>query len=179
MKFELGVSRDSLFTVDIATPDNYPLEEIASVINSAYSKVEYLQGDRISIPDLESIVSDKQKRLYLCISKTKSVIGTIFLDFTEKDQAELGLFSILPTDQGKNIGALFMAHVEQEVCKQVKKIHFNVIPLFQEKLISFYERLGYRPTGKKIEFLVEQKVRYIKAKYHNDVYFSTYEKALE
>ncbi len=183
MSFELQAT--SIFGTDfelrIATINNYPVEEIASVINSAYSKVPYLKKERITPEEVEKIICDKQKRLYLCISKTNNVAGTILLDFdqnnfAQNNAAELGLFSLSPTYQGKNIGSLFLKCVEQEAFSKVTKIYLNVIPFSQEKLLSFYKKNGYAPTGEKTAILDEQKAKYFKPEYHKDIYFLTYEK---
>jgi GNAT superfamily N-acetyltransferase len=169
--------RNVVFTVEIATLE-HDLTKAATLINSAYKKVKYLQDgiERTTPLDLREAISHPNKRLYFCILPSQEICGTILLDFFERDKAEIGLFAIDPNCRGYKIGPVFMSYVEQEAFKKVHTIILKVIPLFQEKLIQFYKGLGYRATGEKIAFPEEDKQRYIRPECRDQVYFSIMEK---
>lgn len=165
------------FFVEQATLE-HDLNRVAIVVNSAYKKVQYLQEEveRITVSELKSAVSNPKKKLYLCLSPTREICGTILLDFFEKDKAEIATFAVHPDYQGCCIGPAFMSYVEQEAFKKVSSIILKVIPLFQEKLIHFYERLGYRTTGEIMRFPEEDKIRYIRPECRDRVFFSIMQK---
>ena len=166
------------FFVEQATLE-HDLDRVAVVVNSAYKKVQYLQEgiERIMASELRDAVSDPRKRLYLCLLPTREICGTILLDFFEKDKAEIALFAIHPDYQGCRIGPVFMSCVEQEAFREVSSIVLKVIPLFQEKLIDFYERLGYRTTGEVMDFPEKDKIRYIRPECRDRVFFSLMQKS--
>jgi ribosomal protein S18 acetylase RimI-like enzyme len=132
--------------------------------------------ERITVSELRDAVSDPRKELYLCLSPTREICGTILLDFFERDKAEIALFAIHPDYQGYHIGPVFMSYVEREAFKKAMSIVLKVIPLFQEKLIRFYERLGYKTTGEVMSFLQEDKIRYIRPECRDQVFFSLMQK---
>lgn len=169
--------KEEYFTIELATT-GHDLARIVSVINTAYKKVKYLQNEveRATSAEVLGFISDSKKRLYLCLSPNHEICGTILLDFFEKDKAEIALFAIHPDYQEYKIGPSFMNYVEQEAFKTITSIILKVIPLFQENLVNFYERLGYKKTGETMEFPTEDKLRYIRPEYRDRVFFSIMQK---
>jgi N-acetylglutamate synthase-like GNAT family acetyltransferase len=168
---------EGCFTVEVATID-HDLMKIATVVNTAYKKVKYLQDgiERISHEEIANSILSPHKRVYLCISPTHEICGTILLNFCDKDQAEIGLFAIDPNYQGQKISPMFMAYVEREAFEQVRIIILKVIPLFQENLVKFYMTLGYQMTGQTLAFPEEDKLRYIRPECRDRVAFSIMQK---
>jgi N-acetylglutamate synthase-like GNAT family acetyltransferase len=167
------VSPEQAFTIEIATA-SHDLVKITSVINAAYKKARFLRDDveRVSPEELRSIISTPHKKLYLYISVDHTICGTALLDFCDKDKAEISLFAIHPDYQGKNIGPPFLNDVEKEAFKKVSEIILKVIPLYQEQLIKFYERLGYTMTSLTIEFPEEEKLRTVRPECWDRMFFS-------
>jgi RimJ/RimL family protein N-acetyltransferase len=165
------------FTIEVATID-HDLIRAADVINAAYTKVMYLREEvqRITPQEISRLISYPEKRLYLCLSPKGEICGTILLDFIEETKAEIGLFSIHPNYQGKQIGQNFMRHVEQDAFKGANTVILKVVPLFQEKLIKFYEKLGYCGTGETIDFPIEDKIKYIRIEHRDSVNFCIMQK---
>lgn len=168
---------EEYFTVEVATMD-HDLTRITTVINTAYKKVGYLQNgvERATLTEVIDFISNPQKRVYLCLSPNREICGTILLDFFEKEKAEIALFAIHPDYKGYKLGPAFMNYVEHEAFKKTQSIILKVIPLFQENLIRFYERLGYRATGEMMEFPTEDKLRYIRPECRDRVFFSIMQK---
>lgn len=180
MSIELSfkiAGKGQCFCVEQATLQ-HDLNTAAAVVNSAYKKVQYLQEGiaRITVSELRDAVANPRKKLYLCLSPKREICGTILLDFFEQDKAEIALFAIHPDYQGYQIGPAFMSYVEREAFKKVTAIVLKVIQLFQEKLIHFYERLGYRITGEVMNFPQEDKIRYIRPEWWDQVFFSLMQK---
>lgn len=169
--------KEEYFTVEAATM-NHDLTRIATVINTAYKKVKYLQDgvERATPAEIIGFISNPRMKLYLCISPNHEICGTILLDFFEKDKAEIAIFAIHPDYQEYKIGPIFMNYVEEEAFKKVHAILLKVILLFQENLVKFYERLGYKATGEIIDFPEEGKLRYIRPECRDRVFFSIMQK---
>src|SRR3989337_3563067 len=90
---------------------HHNIKEIADVINQAFKKMPFLKDERVTLQELEKIIEDTNKRLYVCVDG-KRICGTIALDVSGEN-VEMQLFAIHPDYQGKNIGSLLMQHVEQ------------------------------------------------------------------
>ncbi len=166
-------SQELSFKIEEAT-ESSDLRQIVSLINAAYKKAKFLQEgvDRISYDEVRGLLSDPCKKLYLCISSSNEICGTILLKFINDTQAEIGLFAISPHYQGKKIAPLFLNYVEEEAFKKVREILLEVIPFSQENLIGFYERMGYRSTGQIVPFPNEAKLRYIRPEHREQVFIS-------
>ena len=105
------------------------------------------------------------------ISKLITKPGSVFLKYTNEDgsiegcvylhkkesRLYLGMFSVAPTVQGKGIGKKLLAaaaeHAKQQRCSS---IYMTVITV-REELIAWYERNGYRRTGKVLPFPVDER----------------------
>lgn len=127
--------------------------------------------ERATSLEILDYATNPKKVLYLCISPKQEICGTILLDFFEKEKAEIALFAIHPDYQGCKIGPIFMNYVEQEAFKKVRAIILKVILLFQENLITFYERLGYVATEEIVQFPAEDKLKYIRPNCRDRVFF--------
>ncbi len=141
------------YRVEAYSSKKHDLHEIVKVINIAYKRHEYLQRERITIEELKIICSDAKKKLYLCLSPENKICGTILLDFTYPHQTEIGLLSIAPSCQKMNLGALLLAHAEEEAFEKhhVKRVVIGVVKTLQ-KLISYYKSQGYVETGEEEDF---------------------------
>lgn len=159
----------------VVATSEYDVNEIVDVINAAYSRVKYLLKDRVSVEDITEFLRDPDKTLYLCLTLQDEICGTILLDYCEGKIAEIGLFAIHSDFKGQNIGPAFIQFVEGEAFKKVDTIQLKVIPLHQENLIKFYERLGYKATGETTPFPTD-KLHYIRPEYRDQVFLSLMQK---
>ena len=69
------------------------------------------------------------------------------------DAAYFGMFAVTPGSQGAGLGRRVMAEAER-IARQawnVGEMHMTVISV-REELIAWYERRGYRRTGKMTPF---------------------------
>ena len=163
-----------LFKVRAAT-SNDDVMKIVEVINRAFKRVVFFLYDRTSLPEIEKILSDPQKVLYLCLSPTNEICGTVLLDYFEKDKVKAGYFAIDPDFQKKGIGPQFMSRIEEEAFKKVQEIVITVIPVTQEKLIKSYQHYGYAFTGEMQHPTEAQKAK-ITLEYRDQVRFCTMKK---
>ena len=113
--------------------------------------------------ELKKILLDPSNQLFLLCSE-KRVCGTILLS-----RSEISLFAIHPSFQGRGYGRQLLAAAEEEVFRNHQSVQLKVIPLFQERLIAYYEKLGYCSYNE-YEALSIAKLDRIQEKYHDQVY---------
>ncbi len=144
------------------------LSRIVQVINCAYQRQPFSRtdGERTSLSKLKEIVINPNNKLFLLISNDSEnfICGTVLLQ-----ASEISLFSLHPSYQGKGLGRQLLCAAEEEAFKTYDEVFLKVVPLFQEKLIAHYERLGYRSFGE-IESLAQEKLERIQPQYHTQVY---------
>jgi ribosomal protein S18 acetylase RimI-like enzyme len=138
-----------------ATPNDVPL--IVSLVNAAYrgesskmgwtTEADILGGQRTDEEEIARLIAEKDSLILLCL-KHGEAIGTAHLKKVG-DGAYLGMFTIKPSLQGKGIGKQFLAAAEETAQEQwrASKLTMSVITLRPE-LIAYYERRGYRRTGR-------------------------------
>lgn len=147
--------------------DNFDLEGISTVINSAYwEKQQYffidtpLSRTRIKVDELKAIINDPHQKLFVVIDKTKEVVGTILLELPpQKDFAKFGLFSIKKGFTGLNLGAYLVDFVESQARDLKRKNMVIEVFTFAKKLSCHYQKLGYNFTGKTYSFFHEDCIK--------------------
>jgi GNAT superfamily N-acetyltransferase len=89
--------------------------------------------------------------IYLCV-RGDEIVGSVHLQLN-RGVGYLGLFVVKPTIQGSGIGKQFMLAAERaaQAAWGIRKMTMTVITVRAE-LLAFYERRGYRRTGKLIPF---------------------------
>lgn len=137
------------------------VERIVALVNSAYrgesskagwtTEADLLDGQRTDASEVRSLIapvgSIDDSIILLCFNGEK-LIGTVNLQYVQQ-VAHMGMLVIKPDMQGQGLGKQLMLAAEAAAIKMwgVDKMLMHVITLRQE-LIAFYERRGYRRTGK-------------------------------
>lgn len=139
---------------------------IAALVNSGYrgevsragwtTEADYLVGKRTDEDEVRALIASPDSILLLCL-QGEEIIGSVHLH-REGDAAYLGMFVVRPTLQGQGIGKCFLSAAEQTVQREwsSKRIYMTVISLRNE-LIAYYERRGYKRTGRFEPFPIEDK----------------------
>lgn len=149
----LNIPTNSQFKIIVCPScDIQVLEKITKVINIAYKKHFYLKRERIYPNELKAIINHPKKRLYLCLSPENEICGTLVLDFTKRNQAEMGLLSIDPSYQGHNLGSLLLQRAENDAFEidKVETVLLDVVTVM-DKLVLYYKKNGYQII-KEIDF---------------------------
>ncbi len=153
--------------------EDHDLGTIVDMINAAYREVRFLKEDtnRITKDQLRESLSNPQKQLYLCFSSERVICGSIFLEFSDSDEAEIEILAVDPTQRGKGLGPLLLQHAEMQAFqkRRLESVRLNVIPLFQERLIAFYHQLGYQSVDYSA-FPEEKKSKYIRPEYRELIF---------
>lgn len=132
---------------------------MVEIINAAYrgeksswtSESHLVSGSRTSPAGIEKYMQGEQAWFELML-RDGVVVGTVYLKEESADVLYLGMFAVNPAIQAQGLGKAFLEHVvEKATVENYKKIRLTVIEQRPE-LISYYERRGYKRTGKREPF---------------------------
>ncbi len=141
-----------------ATLEN--ITEITNLVNSAYrgetskqgwtTEADLLEGNRITESELTEIFQDPNNTI-LIYQENNTIIGTVLLTH-KKNELYLGMLTISPELQNSGLGKKLL-HAAEDFAHflHLPKIVMTVITVRQE-LIAWYQRNGYRDTGKSEPF---------------------------
>ena len=137
------------------------VEQIVALVNSAYrgessragwtTEADLLGGQRTDADEVRSLIAPAESAddtLMLLFFYNGELTGTVHLQHAH-DAAHMSMLVIKPVMQGQGLGKKLIQAAEVTGIKMwdVHKMLMHVITLRHE-LIAFYERRGYRRTGK-------------------------------
>ena len=133
------------------------VESIVVLVNAAYrgdssragwtTEADLLGGQRTDADEVSSLIGARNSLLLLCFDDDE-LTGTVHIQHAHR-VAHMGMLVIKPGLQGRGLGKKLMQAAEAAAIKMwgADKMLMHVITLRHE-LIAFYERRGYRRTGK-------------------------------
>ncbi|MET9624134.1 MULTISPECIES: GNAT family N-acetyltransferase [unclassified Streptomyces] len=142
-----------------AVEDDVPV--LVPLVESAYrgdssragwtTEADILQGQRTDAEGVRAVITTEGSRL-LVVEKDGRVIACCQLEH-RGDAAYFGMFAVSPALQGAGLGRLIITEAERRVREiwGVREMHMTVISV-REELIAWYERRGYRRTGRMTPF---------------------------
>ncbi|MCX5383861.1 GNAT family N-acetyltransferase [Streptomyces sp. NBC_00083] len=137
------------------------VEALVPLIESAYrgdasragwtTEADILQGRRTDPEGVRAVITTPGSKL-LTVLRDGVLVACCQLEH-RGDAAYFGMFAVSPALQGAGLGKQIIAEAERLVRAEwgVREMHMTVISL-REELIAFYERRGYRRTGKMSPF---------------------------
>ncbi|MBS1918413.1 MAG: GNAT family N-acetyltransferase [Bacteroidetes bacterium] len=145
--------------IDVAELSDVP--ELVQLINSAYrgeiskkgwtTEADLLDGVRTHEKNLTELLNDETAVMLKCTNEEGKIIGSVYLK-KHKEKLYLGMLTVMPELQGFGIGKkLLQAAEEYAINNNCTAIFMTVISVRNE-LIAWYERYGYKNTGKKKPF---------------------------
>lgn len=137
------------------------VDALVRLIESAYrgdssragwtTEADILQGQRTDPDGVLAVVEAPDSRL-LTVEQDGRIVACCQLEHRGA-HAYFGMFAVSPTAQGSGLGKAVMARAEREAREGwgVAEMHMTVISV-REDLIAWYERRGYRRTGRMTPF---------------------------
>ncbi|SHI63891.1 GNAT family N-acetyltransferase [Streptomyces sp. 3214.6] len=150
---------DTEFTFRDATDAD--VDALVALIEAAYrgdssrvgwtTEADILQGQRTDPDGVLDVIKAPNSRL-LTVEQDGRIIACCQLEH-RGDHAYFGMFAVSPTAQGGGLGKAVMAQAERQARENwgVTEMHMTVISV-REDLIAWYERRGYRRTGRMTPF---------------------------
>ncbi|GAA0629828.1 GNAT family N-acetyltransferase [Streptomyces thermocarboxydovorans] len=137
------------------------VDELVALIESAYrgessragwtTEADILEGQRTDPEGVREVIESPDSRL-LTAERDGRIIACCQLEH-RGDHAYFGMFAVSPALQGAGLGKTIIAEAERQARETwgVREMHMTVISV-REDLIAWYERRGYRRTGKTFPF---------------------------
>ncbi|MFR0354395.1 GNAT family N-acetyltransferase [Streptomyces sediminimaris] len=137
------------------------VDVLVALIESAYrgdasragwtTEADILQGQRTDAEGVLAVIKSPDSRL-LTVERDGVVIACCQLEH-RGEYAYFGMFAVSPRQQGTGLGKVIIAEAERAAREAwgVREMHMTVISV-REDLIAWYERRGYRRTGRMTPF---------------------------
>ncbi|GGL86468.1 N-acetyltransferase [Streptomyces fumigatiscleroticus] len=137
------------------------VEELVVLIESAYrgdasragwtTEADILEGQRTDPQGVLEVLKAPDSRL-LTVERDGAIVACCQLEH-RGDHAYFGMFAVSPRAQGAGLGKAVIAEAERQAREAwgVTEMHMTVI-VQREDLIAWYERRGYRRTGRMLPF---------------------------
>ncbi|MFJ6698952.1 GNAT family N-acetyltransferase [Streptomyces sp. NPDC091272] len=136
-------------------------DALVALIESAYrgdssrtgwtTEADILEGQRTDAQGVLAVITDPGSRL-LTVERDGELVACCQLEH-RGDAAYFGMFAVRPGVQGGGLGKLIIAEAERLAREswQAREMHMTVISV-RHDLIAWYERRGYRRTGRMTPF---------------------------
>ena len=129
-------------------------EEISSLINLAYrgndgwtKETDIVEGERSNIGEVNELI--KNYSSYFLTAKVDGNLVACICIEEKESKAYIGSFAVSPYEQNKGVGKKVLELAEIYSRKKLGITEFVIVVISQRKeLIAFYERRGYRRSGK-------------------------------
>ncbi|MER5427847.1 GNAT family N-acetyltransferase [Streptomyces sp. NPDC002588] len=137
------------------------VDALVALVESAYrgdasragwtTEADILEGQRTDPEGVLEVVESPDSRL-LTVGREGRIVACCQLEH-RGDHAYFGMFAVSPLEQGAGLGKVVMAEAERQARASwgVTEMHMTVISV-REDLIAWYERRGYRRTGRMTPF---------------------------
>ncbi|MCX2924733.1 GNAT family N-acetyltransferase [Streptomyces sp. NEAU-W12] len=137
------------------------VDDLVALIEAAYrgdssragwtTEADILQGQRTDAEGVREVVKSPGSRL-LTVEREGRIVACCQLEH-RGGHAYFGMFAVSPGLQGAGLGKTIIAHAERQVRDTwgAREMHMTVITA-REDLIAWYERRGYRRTGRTSPF---------------------------
>ncbi|MFD5569058.1 GNAT family N-acetyltransferase [Streptomyces cadmiisoli] len=137
------------------------VETLVALIESAYrgdssragwtTEADILQGQRTDPEGVRAVIKASDSRL-LTVERDAEVVACCQLEH-RGDHAYFGMFAVSPLLQGAGLGKVIITEAERQARSVwgATQMHMTVISV-REDLIAWYERRGYRRTGRMTPF---------------------------
>lgn len=137
------------------------VDALVALVESAYrgdssragwtTEADILQGQRTDPEGVREIIKSPDARL-LTVERDGRIIACCQLEH-RGEYAYFGMFAVSPTVQGGGLGRTVLEEAERRARAEwgVAEMHMTVISV-RDDLIAWYERRGYRRTGRMTPF---------------------------
>ncbi|MGW0532356.1 GNAT family N-acetyltransferase [Streptomyces sp. NPDC003032] len=134
---------------------------LVALIESAYrgdasragwtTEADILEGQRTDPRGVVEVIESPASRL-LAVERDGALVACCQLEH-RGEHAYFGMFAVSPAQQGAGLGKVIIAEAERVAREEwgAREMHMTVISV-RDDLIAWYERRGYRRTGKMTPF---------------------------
>jgi ribosomal protein S18 acetylase RimI-like enzyme len=136
-------------------------DALVALVESAYrgdssragwtTEADILEGQRTDPEGVLEVIKSPDSRL-LTVERDGRIVACCQLEH-RGDHAYFGMFAVSPALQGAGLGKVIITEAERQARTAwgVREMHMTVISV-REDLVAWYERRGYRRTGRTSPF---------------------------
>ena len=145
--------------------------ELTILINSAYrgetslkgwtTEANLIDGQRIDAASLAEQIFDPTAVVLKNTSDEGRITACVYLQ-KRQEKLYLGMLTVSPMLQANGLGKLLLAAAENRARDIGCTIITMTVITSRDELINYYERRGYRKTGKVIPLLIPEKFGVLK-----------------
>jgi ribosomal protein S18 acetylase RimI-like enzyme len=147
--------------MNIIAASEKDIPELVRLINSAYrgesskkgwtTEADLLDGIRTDKKNLQELIADADATILKCLNDDGHLVGSVYLQ-KQKDHLYLGMLTVKPELQGFGIGKKLLQAAELYAKNNACILIMMTVISVREELIAWYERFGYKKTGRKKPF---------------------------
>lgn len=138
-------------------------EKIVKLVNLAYrgeaakegwtTEADILDGERINVQEVRDLISAEHSEIILAMdSESQELLGCVHVKQEGQDTLYFGLLAVNPKLQARGVGKILLDQVSAKAQqKNLKKVRLTIINL-RTDFFSYYERKGFKFTGKEEVF---------------------------
>jgi ribosomal protein S18 acetylase RimI-like enzyme len=151
-----------MLTVERATDAD--IEALTTLVNSCYrgdesragwtTEADFLDGQRTDAAMLRAELAERPGALMLVMRDAPAAapIGTVWLEPRAGGTWYLGMLSVRPEMQSRQLGRRLLAEGERYARERgATRMRISVFPM-RDTLLAWYERRGFRATGETLPF---------------------------
>jgi ribosomal protein S18 acetylase RimI-like enzyme len=148
--------------VSIATESDF--DAIVALVNSGFrgdssragwtTEADYLGGQRTDADALRAELAARAGSVLLVLRDApgSELLGSVRLEPTSDDEWHLGMLTVRPDLQNRQLGRTLLAEAEAfAAARGARRMNISVIGI-RDTLIAWYERRGYQRTGEVLPF---------------------------
>jgi len=151
----MSIATDTAARFRVASADD--VDAIVALVESAYrgdvsrqgwtTEADMLEGQRTDAPGVDALIRKPESRVLL-IERDGLLVACAHVE-KQGHAAYFGMFSVRPDLQGGGLGKLMLAEAERIAREEwaCRELQMTVISI-RDVLIEWYERRGYRRTGR-------------------------------
>ena len=131
------------------------------MVNSAYrgdgskkgwtTEADLIDGIRTNETMMEEMMNTPDSVIFKKVGEDGAIEGCVYLQ-EKKDRLYLGLLTVSPIIQSKGFGKQLLALAEEYARMNAKPVIYMTVISIRQELIDWYERHGYKRTGKAVPF---------------------------
>ena len=112
-------------------------------------EADLLDGQRTDLDELRDIIADPSQRV-LVFRDGEGIRACVAISDKGRGTAYLGMLTVDPTQQAAGLGRMMMAAAEDRAVADfgATRMELTIIP-HRTELAAWYERRGYRATGER------------------------------
>jgi GNAT superfamily N-acetyltransferase len=156
-----------LISYSIRRATAHDVEGVAACLDSAFRvfRGEYtVEGFRDTAPSASALLQRlTEMRLFVALTQTGEIVGTVGYKWVDAEEAHLRGMAVLPAHLGSGLAQRLLEAVESELrIGNCRRISLNTtLPL--KRAVAFYEKNGFRPSGKVGDFFGMPLYEYVKS----------------